>query len=331
METKLKKHIESLDPWLFGEGSLKVGSVKGFKAEGYGHANYLVVINGKNYIARFSIAKKSSYRLSQLQAEYSALKAIQSLGIGPKAYYFEKGRKLGDTFIIIDFIEGRTLEKTSLKTLKDTARLVGRLHSLKLKKGQTNGMMRLPIEENINGWRGQGKLDHIRDTGYKYVDREMLAILTDAFAKVKKLKFKHRVECITHGDLSPRNMVRTRNGLKLIDFDAAAIREPEYDLAYYFGRITISEERKKIFLKEYGKYMKYDLAEIKKYDAALGTIRLLSMTWEAIVLAKMPHRRSKTFTKRFSPEGYIKNAKEMFSKCKKYGTIPKGAVFRIHI
>lgn len=331
MAEELENCIKRMNPAVFDSKKLKIGSISKLAGSGeIHHNNYLVTINGKKYIARFSLTAKLSWKREHLNREYKVLKAIEGLNMAPKAYYFERGTRFRQPFILINYIEGASIRRLNEKRLLEIARLAGKLHSYKFNRRRFGKGMVQRLGAFVFDSLGE-KVERLVAVDGAYMIHDFSTDVSEAYLKIKRLGFGKERLCMTHGDFSTHNMVLERRGIVLIDFETFGIRAPEWDLAQFFHRNRIVKEKRRVFLSEYGKYIKPDMSQLSKFEKVRSFDRMLWAIWEAVMICERSKRRSKELLESRTPDRYLNYAKYAFRRCKTFGLFPKKVKFGVKI
>lgn len=160
-----------------------------------------------NYVWRPISELTNAFTISRFQ-EYQILKAIEHDVIGPKAVFInEKG-------LLVEWIDGEQFNDAEfdlqLKTLV-------RIHLLDKK--------RIPVAP----FNYTARVDHYWMQLPASVQDEALKALYQRWRSVPTLEPEELTLC--HFDLGPHNLVKTAQGLRVIDWEYAGIADPRLDLA----------------------------------------------------------------------------------------------------
>jgi aminoglycoside phosphotransferase (APT) family kinase protein len=123
IESKIAEYLRKIDPEIVG---LKEESRIETKKLGLGESNlnYLVKVDGKQFIIRINMDPNSP---NKSRTEFNSLKIVEELGIAPKAFHYESSKDyFGETFIILEYLEGESLENKTIgdETAEELARTV---------------------------------------------------------------------------------------------------------------------------------------------------------------------------------------------------------------
>jgi len=229
-----------------------------FKSGGGTHL-YLIKNANQKYLARINFyPKKNEWGVKK--QEYDVLKLIQDLEISPKICYFSDNNSLKQDMTIVEYIEGEVIGDVSDKNIVDLATDLHKLHtSFKFDKaGDT-----LPPQDeppyrcDIYNEFANGEDKKIE----KYISMEGINKIIEPYNKInKKLGewfnkltiFDNCTEfCLCHADLKKENILITKDGIKLIDWECACSDIPETDIGRLFSGCEFSEKQQNIFLKTY--------------------------------------------------------------------------------
>ncbi|MEK6824864.1 MAG: phosphotransferase, partial [Nanoarchaeota archaeon] len=160
---------------------------------------------------------------------------ISDHNIGPKAYLIDESKKVFDEgFLILEFIEGKTLSSSQYKLnsriIRNLAKLVAELHNIKptisLKKDFVNPKDYL---REIKEYRSQ-----IKDLGAATI---FLELFDETFNKLER-KYQNitfpEITSLIHGDIQEQNILITKKGIRLIDFESLSISDPGTEISYIF-------------------------------------------------------------------------------------------------
>ncbi len=288
-------------------------------SSGEAHYNYIVDISGKKFIVRLSAVRKddkggNSWAVSHIEREYNGIKSIERLHIAPKIYYKDTSCRIVDRpFLVIDYLEGSILKRVSDKDLKNLAKILANLHDIHKMKG-----IRRESVKDYNRGHMKDRVDKISNSGFSYhVNSKFRISLVKAFEKVNKIKLKKTKLSLIHGDVGPKNVLRTEEGLRLIDWEHVRLSEPQFEIATVLDRFHLSGVRRRLFLEEYHSYGGAKLIRLHDYEEIRNFDRLL---WSISEFIKTQHNiGNKTVYKRRNPKKYVESAHYEFMRCKELG------------
>ena len=326
---RIKKAVNGIKSRQLGlSGPIRIQSVKAIKS-GETHYNYLLTINGRKFLLRLTSVRKddrgkNSWGAARINIEFNGIKSIEKLGIAPKIYYKDAFCKiLSKPFVISDYVPGKPVTRMTEKDLKSLALLLAELHNIHY----VTGLRSEPVKD-YNKEYIKKRVDRITDTGFKYVNRHFKADLMEAYQKIERIRLKRQKLSVIHGDISKDNLLRTENGLKLIDWESVRLSEPQFEIATALERLNLNGRKRKLFLLEYLKHSgKESLAELGEYEKIRCFDRLLWSIFEFVKLKEGITEKEKARQK--SPLKYASNAHKEFLRCKSLALFPKESIFII--
>lgn len=227
-----------------------------------GGGNYLYMIKAgkKKYLARINYYfMKNEWRIKEY--EYKVLKFIEKLKISPKVYYLDVSAKsLSQHFMIVNYIEGEPLKKILDNDVISMAKVLKKLHgSFEFKycgdglPPKDDGPYQCEIFEEFAGGEDKQIEKYKKLAGIKKVIKPFNDKRTELGDWFNSKKIFNRVEqfCLCHADLKKENIIRTKNGIKLIDWEMAGVDIPETDVGRLFSGCRLTLAQQKIFLKHY--------------------------------------------------------------------------------
>ena len=326
---RIKKAVNGIKSRQLGlSGPIRIQSVQAIKS-GETHYNYLLIINGRKFLLRLTSVRKdsrgkNSWGAARINVEFDGIKSIEKLGIAPKVYYKDTScRVLSKPFVISDYVPGEPVMRMTEKDLKSLAFLLAELHRIH----NVNGLRNEPVKD-YNREYIKKRVDRITDTGFRYVNSHFKADLMEAYKKIKHIRLKRQKLSVIHGDISKDNLLRTENGLKLIDWESVRLSEPQFEIATALERLNLNGQKRKLFLSEYLKHSeKASLEELEEYEKIRCFDRLLWSIFEFVKLKEGITEKEKARQK--SPLKYARNAHKEFLRCKSLDLFPKDSVFII--
>ncbi len=324
----IKGYLRKLDPKIFGLNKTKSIRIKRIGL-GESNLNYLAIINGKKFTVRINMDPRSP---NKSEKEYESLRIVEHLGIAPKVFHFEASKKyLGETFVILEYLEGKSLEecrRLDENTLRKLGRIVAQLHSTNVDDIKEHlekiGSSKTDILNEVC-WR----IDYIKAKRKIYFGekREFEGILTNSYGKLQKLKFdKKPYYVLGHGDIAPQNVIRSEGKKpRLIDWEYMGIIDPAYEIAIIFNSFDFSDRQKELFLEGYLE-VKTD-PELRKRIPIFLKFQLFSdFCWAIMHVYEIGEgEMHESFLKEQDLKEHIDFAKKMFRKCKEEGIIDKDA------
>ncbi len=168
----------------------------------------LVSADGSDYVWRPFSKVCQAFFISR-HNEYQILKAIEPLGIGPTPVF------LHEQGILVEWIEGKTLTNVGIE-LEELLSIVATIHQV-----SSTVISGTPFSY-------LSRIDHYwLELGGKYSG-------TDFELIYKKWRTEPNIEPLSptlcHFDLGCYNLVRSRDGVKVIDWEYAGLADPRLDL-----------------------------------------------------------------------------------------------------
>lgn len=204
---------------------------------GITNANYKIRIGKKTYVARF--APKDTVLLGvNKTCELENCAIAEGHGIGPKPVQFYPEHNL----LLLEYVHGQVSNAKrvgSKKSIQQLASLFKKLHS---------------------GPRLKGDIDIFEQTRQYFATAKRLGawmpknsayLISSIDALERKLKKKSWIRP-AHLDLMIANVVHTKNGLKLIDWEYSGNADCRYDLAMISFKANFNAAQDKLLLKHYG-------------------------------------------------------------------------------
>ena len=275
IEIRIKNYLARLEAEKLGlKGRIKVSYIKRL-GMGASNLNYLVKINKKKFVFRLNMDSKDS---KKSEKEFKALKVVERIKIAPRPYLYENSNKLFNSgFIILDYLEGRSLNKLkytlSNKLIKELVKILSKLHNIKI----TSKIKVLPIKmANYKSY-----LDYI-NSELSYLkknleNKKLLEALKKSSNEIKKRYIVNKKFdlVISQNDFMEDNLIVRSNKYFLVDFEDLCLNSREAEIARVlvdFGR-EFSEKQRRLFLDEYFKENK-----IKNKNRFHPTTLLISLS-----------------------------------------------------
>lgn len=247
----LEKYLnKSKFNWLNYKKPIKIS----YFSSGGGTHLYLIINGNKKIIARINFyPAKNEWKVKR--EEFKVLKEIESLRISPKVYLLNEKNDLEQDFTIVDYIEGENIIKFNNSDIVSLVRILKKLHSF---NKVFNQKKELPYKCSIFDEFANG--DDKKIENYKYpkissVVKKYNFIKEDLGKWFNNLLIFDDCKnlCLCHGDLKAENILRTKKGVALIDWECAGIDIPETDIGRLFSGCQFNKRQQKLFLKEYFK------------------------------------------------------------------------------
>lgn len=306
---QIKTYIKNLDPKKLGLNKIDNILIKEINRGGY-NINYLVNIDNRKFLFRFNLDKYIDVD-NQIEYEYQILKYLKEKNIAPKPYFIDIAKKdLKYDLLVEEFIENNPL-KFGSKFLKDIGKLVRKLHLIPLPQNDFLIKNTNPLADQWNFIKK--KIDFIKSTRF---NQEFLSFIDLYIPKIDRYVSSHsdlfsaKEICINHRDMVIENVLQTDKGLRLIDWQAAMIDDPSYDLTLFFCDIMIewnlerglTKKEKQVFLDSYGASDKL----IKKVDIRQPMTYLELFIWVAYRASYLRNKLEKNLVKDFDKEFFQK-------------------------
>lgn len=233
-------------------------SIDYFNSGGGTHL-YLIENGERKYLGRINFYEpKNEWGVKK--TEYEVLKLIENINISPKIYYFSDNNSLKQDFTIVEYIEGEILSDVTDKNVVDLATDLRKLHATFQfdKAGDTLPPQdELPYSCDIYNEFADGEDKKIE----KYSSLSGIDKIIEPYNRINKrlgdwfngleifddcTKF-----CLCHADLKKENILVTKNGVMLIDWECAGSDILETDIGRLFSGCRFSSEQQELFLKSY--------------------------------------------------------------------------------
>lgn len=255
---QIKNYIKNLDPKKLGLNQANNILIKEINRGGY-NINYLVNFDNHKFLFRLNLDKYIDVD-NQIEYEYQVLKYLEGKDIGPRPYFIDTSKEdLEHDLLVEEFIKNKPL-KFGSKFLKDLGKLVRKLHLVPLPKNDFLIKNSNPLVDQWNFIKK--KIDFIESTKF---NQKFLSFIDPYIPKIDRYVFSHselfptKEICINHRDMVIENVLQTNKGLRFIDWQAAMIDDPSYDLTLFFCDIMIewnlgrglTDKEKQIFLDGY--------------------------------------------------------------------------------
>ena len=214
--------------------------------EGMTNHSYKFAYNGVKYIARVPGDGTDSY--IDRKNEYEIFEKLKGLDITEDVVFFNKH----NGYKISKYLEdSRVIDINDENDLKNTMMLYRKLH--------TSGV-------NV---KGDCDIIDMIDEYLKVIKKKEVFIPYEDFDEVMKhereiekiiIKEK-RPKTICHGDPNPNNVLKTKNGYRLIDFEYGGMADPLSDIALFGAYVKFDTE------KTYELYKMYKDSNVKTFKA----------------------------------------------------------------
>lgn len=188
---------------------------------GMSNYSYVVLVNEEKYTIRVP-GEYAEYFVNRAD-EKRDIVIFEKLGLTNETIYFdiESGIKISK------YIEGTSLNEMSDRFYNEVSILLKKIHNSQIKcQNDYNPFMRLGNYERF-----------LMELGYE---------IPNAYFEVRNtfLKFKEYLESQTkvlcHNDSQPSNFIKTKEDLKIVDFEFVGQNDPLYDIAC-FGNMEMKD------------------------------------------------------------------------------------------
>ncbi len=329
----VKKVVGGLEPWVFDRHTpLKIRSVR-VVGGGWTHLNYVFALGNRRYLFRMSTLKGNRFApgatraREHIEREYSRLRCLEGAGIAPRAYYKDVScGKAPMPFMIIDYVEGSRVGRLGSGDLSDLAEQLAELHSAPVPPC-------IPINnfnEEFDEWVARRVKRIATDPScVRFTNDSFKAELEEAYAKARGVELGPTLRVMLHGDPAGENLVRTKAGLKLIDWEGVTAGPPQYDISTVIDREDLEGERLSVFLGAYRRRVKLRgaLLGLRKYEQRRYVAKL-ALALNEILKIKLKETDA---MQQFPLAYHVKAAHKLLKKCKGVGIFPKSARLAIMV
>lgn len=185
-----------------------------------GQRNHVTLCyNSSKYFVRKKIPKKSFFDF--YTCEKNTLIKLKDLNISPTLIQFNDSEQTLD----IEYLKGMMIDETV--STDELVELVNKLNSIKFNEKPFWMFRRVPEKDC------KDIINLFAKNGY---------IMSDIVEKQHTKMFDENiydVNSLIHGSLIPSNILKTSNGLKLVDFEMASHNNSWLDLAYIGAHISV--------------------------------------------------------------------------------------------
>lgn len=323
-ENDIKEYLERLDARILGLD----GEVSSFKIQriglGESNLNYLAVVNDRKFNVRINMDPNSP---GKSRKEYVSLRIVEPLEIAPKVYHFEPSKKyLGETFIILEYLEGKPLDKygkTGDAIVRKLAKVTADLHNTDF-KGIEWDMKKKRSSKTYILKEIKRRIDYIKGKRKKYFPqkREFENALAGSYRKLQSLRFPKKSRYVLgHGDIAPQNVILSRGRLRLIDWEDMDLIDPALEIAIIYDSFDFSDGQKEAFLQEYLKARKEP--ELERRIQLFWPFQLFGVfCWSIMHVYEIGEEEMHgDFLKEQNLKEHIAYAHRMFQKCRKEGIV----------
>ena len=272
--------------YLEAEGTIgRVGKIE-FLAAGEYNENYLIHGSSERYVLRINHGSQLGLE-QQIAYEYRVLKAMESSGVTPRAYFADtRADGLGRGVLLMEYLEGRPLRYRT--DIRRAAGVFSRIH-------------RVPVAEDLVVQ--SDPVREIAEESYglinRYADHPLIrekARLLRYYEKITNLAestrdlFADESFCIVNTEVNSRNFIVQPERTCLVDWEKAVVSCRYQDLGHFLVPTTTlwksnyvySEEEKFRFIQRYAEDsgLKLEIRELfEKTKILERTILLRALSW----------------------------------------------------
>ncbi|MBW3002948.1 aminoglycoside phosphotransferase family protein [Candidatus Woesearchaeota archaeon] len=311
MIDKIKRALQNIKHQELGLDTVKIQELTRL-GRGESNLNFLANISGKKFVVRVNMNKREP---NKARREFNALKAIEGLGIGPKAYVLDESKKIVDAeYLIVEYLEGKSLNMVkgywNNEFIRKLARLVAKMHSIKITK---------KLEKLQKGWDSYQALIKNIEKMANYVvkkDQRLKPLITESIKNINTNGPKPKIT-LGHEDVCQQNVIMHKGNLKLIDFESFGLMDPAAEVSKIFEDFghEFTKNERRIFLEEYGKIRKDSTIE-KRIKFYIPGHFLEVSVWS---IMHVYESQSEDFHEEFVNDKDVEEekeyAKECFMKC----------------
>lgn len=221
------------------------------KSQGYNNISYLLKTKSKNYVLR--VFKSNESVNESRKFEFQIQTIAYKKGFGAKPVF------LNESFMIYEYIKGFHKTKLSKENIKSIAKILKKLHSVKVKHKVKHKTKNYELEAAFLKYEKELK------------DEKSLALIIEAKKALQKLKKFKKDLVLTHHDLNPKNIIFNDNNknIKIIDWEYAGKNDSFFDLASICIEFNFTKKDERVFLKSYfknqKKLQKKDFEKLKQF------------------------------------------------------------------
>lgn len=226
-------------------------SLELLKNQGFNNISYFLKTSKKSYIIRV-FKSNDSVNISR-QFEFDTQKKAYKKNISSKPIF------LNNEFMIYEYQKGIHKSKLTSNDIKKLAKKIKKLHKIKVKSKTYDLKSDLLNYKNI------------------LKDKKNKTLIIESLRSLKKLKRLKKELVLTHHDLNPKNIIFTKNDIKIIDWEYAGVNDAFFDLASICVEFNLNKTKEKILLHYYLK--KITLNHQKKLEYFKVIYKNLCTLW----------------------------------------------------
>ena len=240
-----------------------------FLSESKSNINFLIDAESEKYLFRLNKFSELGLR-NQIRYEYDALKTLEKSYVTPTTFFLDDSNTFFDYgALIMQFIEGRTLDYENKKDIQEAAKIIATIHSLDTNKFDISSFI---VRDNII--KESLKISKENLDGFlecDIIDIKVKLKINELLQWAEKNKYCARYfekdKWLTINNTKPtaENFIiskRKRKGF-LIDWEKPVVADPSVDVAYFLSPLTtfmssnyiFTQNEKDDFFKTYIMYL----------------------------------------------------------------------------
>lgn len=256
MEVVHSKNIDFLNKYLTNQQfdwiNYDLEITVSYFTSGVGTHLYLINNEKASFLARINFYPgKNDWEVKK--TEFETLKAIEELNIAPKAFALSTENSLEQDFTIVEYVEGKNVKQFEDEQIKMLAEDLRKLHNFKIHDFDNKSDSYVCNIYNEFSQGADKQIEQYQFDGMEQVVPLYNEIKTDLgnwFNGLTIFADNEKV-CLCHSDLKSENILVTKFGVKLIDWECADIDIPETDIGRLFSGCEFTCEQQEVFLSEY--------------------------------------------------------------------------------
>lgn len=230
----------------------KITKIQLLKHQGYCNINYKIITVKKEYLLR--VFKDDTTVNISRDFEFCIQKKVAKKGIAPKPFVLNLKR----SFMITEFINGTHKYQLNNQELIKLIKTIKKIHTFKIAKKEYD------FKKDFKTY----------SEGLK--DRSSQKLIKESLSELKKIKKYPKKLVLTHHDLNAKNIIFTKNKLKIIDWEYAGANDLFFDLASVCCEFALSKKQHHLLLNTYFKKIrKKDIQRLKSYNIIYKNLSLL--------------------------------------------------------
>lgn len=253
-----------------------------FLAQGAYHANHVLRSDGRVCVARLNVASQWGLQpAAQLAREHSTLEALAATGVAPAPLGMLDGEP---PVLLEELVEGRSFDLR--RDLAALGAALAPVHTTEVAARAGH----LPAVDALAALETDGRkwLERARAAGE---DADAVALLDAHLAGLRRaIAPPPGPGVVVHTDLNPSNLVMTGERCRLLDWEAARLGDPAWDLAHAVSPTTslwddadpriLASEEVDAFLTAYAGAARRPVTEVTAATRAwLPTVAFRALAW----------------------------------------------------